>query len=402
MNREAAKRTAAGGCDKMGDKETAAGFEVLPDFRRFRQRFDVFNRSQWDDRIRSEKSVQFYETYAKPLETWKTADGYTQRDYALRNASWQVTDLFAEFKEGEDRREGFLDAFSVLRDSAAERVPVESPEAMSAEIKRVAKVLGADLVGVTEYDERWVYASKYSRQTGEEKPNDLPDGLTHVIVIAQEMDYGLIRTVPSALSGAATGMGYSLDTVVLLALAQYIRNLGYEAVASLNDTALAIPLAVQAGLGEYGRNGMLITKEFGPRLRLGKIFTDLPLAGDQPVRFGVREFCETCRRCASACPAKAIPHGAPAVEPLNESSIAGVRKWSVDGERCFRFWASQNSDCSICIRVCPYNKDFGKRRHRLGRRLAGTRLRKLMLKLDGWLGYGERMQPKRWWESATG
>ena len=107
------------------------------------------------------------------------------------------------------------------------------------------------------------------------------------------MDYDLIQTVPSALSGAATGMGYSLDTVVLLALAQYIRNLGYEAVASLNDTALAIPLAVQAGLGEYGRNGLLITKEFGPRLRLGKIFTDLPLASDQPIRFGVREFCET-------------------------------------------------------------------------------------------------------------
>lgn len=376
---------------------SATGIEVLDDFERFNQRYDVFNRSQWDPHIRSDKSVQFYETYAKPLDTWKRADGYTQKDYALRNASWHVTDLFAEFKESEDRREGFLDEFSVLRDSAAERIPVDSPAAMSREIKRVAKVFGADLVGITAYDERWVYSHKYSRLSGEEKPNELPSGLTHVIVIAQEMDYDLIRTVPSALSGAATGLGYSLDTVVLLALAQYIRNLGYQAVPSLNDTALAIPLAVQAGLGEYGRNGMLITKEFGPRLRLGKIFTDLPLAPDRPIRFGVREFCDLCRRCASACPAKAIPHGEPTSEPLNESSIRGVCKWSVDGERCFRFWTSQNSDCSICIRVCPYNKDYSRWWHRVGRRLAGTRLRGWLLRLDGWLGYGKRTQPKAWW-----
>ena len=63
----------------------------------------------------------------------------------------------------------------------------------------------------------------------------------------------------------ATGVGYSRDVTTLLALAQYIRNLGYQAYASMNDTALSIPMAIQAGLGEYGRHGLLITKEFGPR-----------------------------------------------------------------------------------------------------------------------------------------
>jgi reductive dehalogenase len=374
-----------------------AGFEVLDGFQRFNQRYDVFNRSSWDPRIHSEKTVRFHETYAKPLEIWRQADGYTQKDYALRNASWQVTDLFAEFKEEEDRREGFLDEFSILREPATERHPVESPEAMSSEIKRVAKVFGADLVGITCYDERWVYTHKFSRQHQKEKPNELPEDLKHVVVIAQEMDYGLITTVPSALSGTATGLGYSKDTVVLLSLAQYIRNLGYQAVASLNDTALAIPLAIQAGLGEYGRHGLLITKEFGPRVRLGKIFTDMPLANDQPIHFGVREFCDMCRRCASACPSQAIPSFVPTEEILNESNISGVRKWTVDGEKCFRFWASQNSDCSICIRVCPYNKDYSHWYHRAGRWLAGTFLRKLLLRLDIWLRYGARRAPKSWW-----
>jgi epoxyqueuosine reductase len=264
----------------------------------------------------------------------------------------------------------------------------------------VAKGFGADLVGITHFDERWLYAHKFSDLRQVEKPQELPAGLTNVIVTAQAMDYDLIRTVPSALSGAATGLGYSHDALVVLSLAQYIRNLGYQAVASMNDTALAIPLAIKAGLGEYGRNGLLITKEFGPRVRLGKIFTDLPLAHDKPIRFGVRAFCEICRRCADGCPVKAIPQGEPTAELHNQSNIQGVRKWSVDAEKCFSYWAAQNSDCSICIRVCPYNKEYRKWWHRVGRRLAGTRLRRLMLALDKKLGYGERMRPKAWWQGG--
>jgi hypothetical protein len=55
----------------------------------------------------------------------------------------------------------------------------------------------------------------------------------------------LLQTVPSALSEAAAGLGYGWDSVVLLSLAQFLRNAGYKALPSLNDTALAIPYAVQ-------------------------------------------------------------------------------------------------------------------------------------------------------------
>ena len=223
--------------------------------------------------------------------------------------------------------------------------------------------------------------------------------MDNVVVVAQAMDYELVRTVPSALSGAATGLGYSHDALVVLSIAQYIRNLGYNAVASMNDTALAIPLAIKAGLGEYGRNGLLITPEFGPRVRLGKIFTDMPLDHDRPIQFGVKAMCEICNRCASGCPVKAIPFGGPTAERHNRSNIKGIKKWSVDGEKCFGYWAAQNSDCSICIRVCPYNKDYSKWWHRIGIRLANSPLRRLMLWLDVKLGFGERMKPKRWWQS---
>jgi len=373
-------------------------FEILNNFERFSQKNDIYCRAFWDRSVRSPQTEMFFKTYREPLEHFRKVDGFQQRDYSIRNAAWHVPDIFAEFKADEDRREGFLDSLSVHREGPSERGEVDSPEVNSDLIKRVALAFGADLVGITSYDERWVYTHSYSRQIEDEKPNDLPDGLQNVIVTATAMDYDLVRTVPSALSGTATGVGYAYDVVTVLSIAQYIRNLGYRAVASLNDTALAIPLAIQAGLGEYGRHGLLITKEFGPRVRLGKIFTDLPLAYDSPIQFGVKEFCDICRRCSAACPPKAIPDGPPSPEVYNISNLKGVRKWSVDAEKCFGFWVGQNSDCSICIRVCPYNKDFSRRIFRIGRWLSGTWLRRFMLWLDIRLGFGARKRARWWWE----
>ena len=75
-------------------------------------------------------------------------DGYHQKDFALRNAGWHVADFFAERLQHEDRREGFLDYLTAHRQGASEEREIESPDQMSKEIKRVAKLLGADLTGI--------------------------------------------------------------------------------------------------------------------------------------------------------------------------------------------------------------------------------------------------------------
>ena len=383
------------------DMPTGPAWAVLPGFERFDQVDDVFNRAFWDPEIATDAAREFFRSHREPLRQWRNASGFGQRDYAIRNAAWHVVDVLAEMNDADDLRDGFLSPLSQLRDGPDEHFDLGSPAEAAATVKRVASLFGGDLVGICAHDERWVYTQRYARHAGEGRPVGLPDGLTSVVVVGQAMDHDLVDTVPSALSSAAVGLGYSKDALVLLATAQWLRNLGYQAVPSLNDTALAIPLAIQAGLGEYGRHGLVITPDFGPRVRFGKIFTDAPLDHDAPVEFGVSAFCEVCRRCTDACPPKAIPDGEPSPVKLNRSTIGGVRKWSVDGEKCFSYWTQIVTDCMICMRVCPYNKDFSRWRHRVGRRLAATSLRKLMLRLNDRLGYGERLRPRAWWAGAT-
>jgi reductive dehalogenase len=381
------------------DEQT--GFDIGEDFARFDQRYEIYCRSEWDPEIQSRNASDFFKGHYMPNARARKADGFGQRDYALRNATWHVTNVIRDLRrQSDDRKEGFFDTFTAHEEGWPEPYAFESAEAATANLRRAASSMGAGLVGVCEYDERWVYSARYSEQTQGAKPIDIPDGLPHVIVVGEPMDFELTATVPSALSGSATGMGYTHDTVVLLTLTQYIRNLGYRAVASMNDSALAIPLAVQAGLGEVGRHSLLITEEYGPRLRLGKIFTDMPLVVDQPKKFGVREFCDICQRCSSACPPKAIPSGPPSREAYSVSNLKGILRWTTWAEKCFRFWVGQNSDCSICIRICPYNRDFSKWYNRLWRRLAGTRLRKLMLRLDVWLVNRERQSSATWWKAT--
>ena len=387
--------TAPGNSDKDCD------FKVLHDFEKFSQKYDVFCRSFWDSTVKTAKSENFYSSYREPLTSqWKgRGAGFTQRDFALRNASWHIFDIFAENKAGEDRREGYHDTLTVLRDGPDTKLEFDSDEEAAKNIKYIGKKCGADDIGITEFDDRWVYSKRYSVPTGYEKQNEFDNDIKYAIIIINAMDKDLLQTVPSALSGVATGWGYADDLFVLISLSQYIRNLGYKAIPSLNDSALSIPYAVKAGLGEYGKHGLLITPKFGPRVRIGKIFTDLPMKCDNPIRFGVKEFCNECNLCVTACPAKAIFDGNPMKERVTKSTIKGVEKWSINPEKCFKYWTSINTDCSVCIRVCPYNRGH-KWYDVIWRWFAGTRLRKLMLYLDVKSKRGKKKRPTHWWEEA--
>jgi epoxyqueuosine reductase len=105
-----------------------------------------------------------------------------------------------------------------------------------------------------------------------------------------------------------------------------------------------------------GRNGILITDKYGPRVRLCKVFTDLPLVPDKPIDIGVQAFCEICQKCAENCPGQALKYGERTAEHNSQSNNVNILKWPIQAENCIRWWARNRSDCSNCIRVCPFNK----------------------------------------------
>ncbi|MBT3703916.1 MAG: reductive dehalogenase [Alphaproteobacteria bacterium] len=377
--------------------DKAAGFEISDDFERFDQRNDMFNRAFWDDEVITDHVTAFFQAYIHPKP--RKADGFTQWDYALLNASWSVSNEFSARGGKTGVREGFLDPFKKFTPLAPTKVDIDDPEKAASRLKKVAEFFGADAFGITEYDERFAYASMADVRTNEreEKFNPVTEGMTSVIIVGHGMDFGLVRSYPSALGASATGREYSREAAVATSIASFIQGLGYNTIASSNDSALTIPYAIKAGLGEYGRNQMVITPGHGPRIRFSKIFTDMPLAHNKPIKSGVTETCNVCQKCADACPPKALPYGPPKEGGENRSTIKGVKKWSANCEKCFSYWTKMRADCAICMRVCPYNKDFSKWYMRLFRDLLNSPLRKVMLWLDDKLKFDARKPPHEWW-----
>jgi len=330
-------------------------YQVVGPLKRFDQKHTVLSKTSWDASF-----LRLRRKYQKVRDERIRGENLLE-DYALRDASWYVTNTlgtFAGFMHGNDGLyswkslevpEENLDSRTKFR-----RVEVYNRDAMSTKIKSVGRFYGADLVGIARLNEFWVYSHSYNRLSVQHDPIELPKQFKFAVVMAIEMDYDKFAASDVEAS-AATGLGYSKMAFVSSLLAQYIRNLGYQALPCGNDTALSIPLAIDAGLGELGRNGLLITPQFGPRVRLCKVLTDLHLKPDKPIDFGVQEYCEKCKKCLENCPAHAISEGRTA-DPITASNNSGVLKWTVNGERCFGSWCEAGIDCSICIKVCPFNR----------------------------------------------
>jgi reductive dehalogenase len=330
-----------------------AVFFPVPDYR-FDQKNEVFKRNFWDEKMQTQVRLFNDIRYQKKA-------GYRKIDYAFRNATWSLEHGFGL---GCSKSGYGLYAWTGVPDKIKLYVETgdqirESPEQMSHIIKKAARFFGADLVGICKVHPNWIYSHEFNVLNLEHYPIEVPEDCRNAIVMAFAMDYQTIRSSPSATAGAATGLGYSKMAFVARMMAIFIRGLGFRAIPCGNDTALSVPLAMAAGLGEWSRMGLLVTEKLGPRVRISKVFTDMPLHQDAFRPFGVAEFCKTCKKCASHCPSQAIPRGEMTLEGPNISSHSGVLKWYIDGEKCYSFWAKNRMDCTNCIRVCPFNKPPG-------------------------------------------
>ena len=222
------------------------------------------------------------------------------------------------------------------------------PNKITKYIKNWSKKLGALDVGITELKEYHKYSYR-----GREFNYGNEVSLDHKFAIAftVEMDHLAIRTGPFYPTVMESAQQYLAVGSIAIQLAKFIRKLGFPAKAHVDGNYdLICPLvAKDAGLGEIGRMGLLMTPKYGPRVRIAVVTTDMPLVVDErSVSPDVINFCENCKKCAVNCPANAISYD-------TRKNINGVARWKINEESCYNFWTKCGTDCGRCISVCPYS-----------------------------------------------
>jgi epoxyqueuosine reductase QueG len=218
---------------------------------------------------------------------------------------------------------------------AAVQQPVVDAQQKSQEIKALALELGAGVVGITHLSEQALYKGtnpQYAR----------------AIVVLLPMDSEEMAYVTTNRAGTETMRAYMEITRTVITLSQRIRSMGWRARAYCEGADLLhIPLAIEAGLGQLGKHGSLICKEYGSGMRIATVLTDMPLAADKPVDIAVDDLCVGCRRCTIDCPVDAIGD--------RKQTVRGVEKWYVDFDKCAPYF-THTVGCGICIEVCPWTK----------------------------------------------
>lgn len=242
----------------------------------------------------------------------------------------------------------FLEDIRPLVDGEVSRTKLNlDPEEMTRKVKALGKYYGAAMVGIARLGKEHYYSCKgrppedYGRKVGTPHPLG--------IVFASPMDMEMINRAPRLSVIAESSLSYVRVAIIGMLLSYYIRAAGYGARNHMDGNYLVIPnrVAHEAGLGEFGRCGMLVTRHYGPAVRFGVVTTDLPLIPDKPDTFGLETFCRLCGNCSHLCP----------VHALNEGGEQ--HEWKVEPEKCYKYWRTVGTDCSICISACPFSQGLG-------------------------------------------
>ncbi len=401
-------------------------YEVEGEVGRFDNRNNAHSRGYWDESqsfymFGPQGMTAFHDTL-KNIATGTPKPGFDHRDLSLFMSSalmFKVGSFAASHLWEPELPPGLTQPYKTTPEEAAQTV------------KMAAKHFGASVVGTCKLNRNWLYSHRYHVEnwktdakdlftkvfglekgllgpvmTPEERkklqlPNvddELPQEMNNVIVCGIEMDYEAYQRTLSCVEVAETYRAYSFDKFLIMHLALFINYMGYRAWPfGSYGPGLGIPMAVDAGLGEMGRNGLLINPDFGPRLRICGVITDMPIQPDKPIDMGVTKFCETCAVCADNCPSGSIPKdNNRTAEAVYSTTNSGVKKWPIDACKCKAYWDDHNiSACGNCVHYCPYNKPKTEM-HKLAAHLAPT-LGSTLVKMEKMLGYSEPKDVASWW-----
>ncbi|MEE8604596.1 MAG: reductive dehalogenase domain-containing protein, partial [Candidatus Aminicenantaceae bacterium] len=262
--------------------------------KRMSEKSTTFSRNFWDPERRERPETKENLTYINLVEGEGIVPNQTRLDYALMTAGWHGARSGGGLSYGWKSYSG---ARGTLNDNLGPWDPSDlgmTWEEASIAVKHASLFFGASLAGIAELNPLWLYSDSFSptREDREraipvlsegerfERTDEalyIPNSMNRVIALAFEEDYYGIANSPGRLASAAVGNGYSRMAFTACTLAEFVRELGYRAIPAGNGTGLSIPMAIDAGLGELGRMGLLMTPKYGPRIRLAKVITDMPL-----------------------------------------------------------------------------------------------------------------------------
>ena len=285
-----------------------------------------------------------------------------------------------------------LGAFVLLQDGVPNETKAElDPQTAASLIKATSYFLGVDAVGISRCPD-WTWYSHDARGDPIDPPHDQ--------AISMIIDQGY-ETMEGAsgddwISVAQSMRAYLRFSLLGGVVAKQIRNLGYKAKAHsvLDGEVLQPPLLLLAGLGEVSRIGEVILNPFlGPRLKSGVVSTDMPLAHDKPIDFGLQNFCESCNKCARECPSGAITAGP-------KLMFNGYEIWKSDSQKCatYRITTPGGAMCGRCMKTCPWNLEgiFKEKPFRWAA-MNAPRMAPVLAKLDDAVNNGNLNPIKKWW-----
>jgi epoxyqueuosine reductase len=224
---------------------------------------------------------------------------------------------------------------------------------------------GADLVGVAEV------APLHGLKVD---PSNLLHGVTRAVSIAVQLPISVFEAIsdrPTPIYGAVYQTANRILDEIAFRTSVAFQKEGYHSlpipasqVLDRENWHAAIShkaVARMAGLGWQGKNLLLITPQYGSRVRLVTVLTEAPLLADSPVK----NRCGECTLCRDACPAKAI-------KGVNTLDHYKDREEALYFSRCVERLTKEyailpgigGSICGICIKVCPFGrriKDGGRR-----------------------------------------
>jgi reductive dehalogenase len=278
---------------------------------------------------------------------------------------------------------------------AEKKAPIpQDPEFLTNHIKSFGYFLKADIMGACKVPESAYYSH-------DKMGNPIAPRFQNAIVIVMRKELTAMRasTGHDWMGDPISFQSYQHLGMVTETIVNYIHRLGWDASPQYGPSfvnkysVLLPPLLIAAGIGEISRAGIVLNPYLGLAYKAAVVLTDMPIVPDQPIDFGLQEFCRNCKICAKNCPSKAISVG-------EKVMYNGYETWKLDTRRCasYNFTNKNGTMCNTCVKSCPWSNP-STFPHNLIRSLIIDMpfTRAIAIKVAEILGERMTAPEKKWW-----